>query len=230
MAHTAILLGATGLVGSRCVHHLVSSDVYQAITCLVRRPLAHGVQAPKLVEKIVDFEALVDADLPHDCTDLYCALGTTIKKAGSQEAFRRVDFDLPLRVAKLLIPHGLRRIALVSSVGADARSGNFYLRTKGELEDELEVLAKRSSMSLHIVRPSFLMGDRSEERRWEAAGIAVARATSGLLVSGLRKYRPISADVVAKAMVAAMTTLSSGTRQVYEFDAIRELSSALEAS
>lgn len=222
MLRRALVLGGTGLVGSRCVAHLAESSAYGSVTCLVRRP---GIAARgKLHERVVDFSALEPDDIaPVD--DVFCAIGTTMKKAGSREAFRRVDFELPLRVAELAVSVGAKRLALVSSVGADAGSSNFYLRTKGELED---VLAKLPFAALHILRPSLLLGDRDESRPGEAIASVISRATRGLLVRGLRKYRPIDADQVARAMVAAMVRPDPDPpRQIYEHDAIVDLAAQL---
>ncbi|HVH42236.1 MAG TPA: NAD-dependent epimerase/dehydratase family protein, partial [Labilithrix sp.] len=198
----ALVLGASGLVGSRCVAHLQASDAYELVTCLVRRPIlsdragsreTRATQPEKVRERVVDLSKLTGDDVePYD--DLFCAIGTTMKKAGSREAFRWVDHDLPLRVAELGVGRGTKRIALVSSAGASARSSNFYLRTKGELE---EALARLPLDALHILRPSLLLGERSESRPGEAIASVVARATRGLLVGSLRKWRPIDGDRVA---------------------------------
>lgn len=208
----ALVLGATGLVGARCLHHLASRDEYARVVCLVRRakairPPATSAGGPAIDEHVVDFAALEAKDI-EEVDDIYCAIGSTMKKAGSKEAFRCVDFEIPLAVAKLAFAKGARRLALVSSIGADASSGNFYLKTKGELEDALAALfEEHGGKALHILRPSFLVphasADRSEARPGEKLGIAVAVATRGLMMGGLRKYRPINVDVVGSAMVTA---------------------------
>ena len=225
MLRRALVLGATGLVGSHCVEHLAEHASYGSVTCLVRRPATPPIPARgKVHERIVDFSALELADVePVD--DVFCAIGTTMKKAGSREAFRRVDFELPLRVTELAVSVSAKRLALVSSVGANAGSSNFYLRTKGELE---EVLAKLPVGALHILRPSLLLGERAESRPGEAIASVLSRATSGLLVGRLRKYRPIEADQVARAMIAAMVAPDPTTpRQVYEHDAIVDLAARI---
>ena len=221
MLRRALVLGATGLVGARCVEHLAENASYGSVTCLVRRPAIASIPSlasrSKVHERIVDFSALEPADV-EPASDVFCAIGTTMKKAGSREAFRRVDFELPLRVTELAVSVGAKRLALVSSVGADAGSMNFYLRTKGELED---VLAKLPLGALHILRPSLLLGERAESRPGEAIASVLSRATRGLLVGRLRKYRPIEADQVARAMGAAMVAADPTTpRQIYEHDAI----------
>ncbi|MBX3207653.1 MAG: NAD-dependent epimerase/dehydratase family protein [Labilithrix sp.] len=220
MSRRALVLGATGLVGARCVAHLLESPAYERVTCLVRR--ATLTTSDKLRERVVDFAKLTAEDVePAD--DLFCAIGSTMKKAGSREAFRRIDHDLPLRVAELAVAAGTKRIALVSSVGADARSSSFYLKTKGELD---EALAKLPLAALHVMRPSLLLGDRAESRPGEAVATVFARATSGLLFGGLRKWRAIDVDDVGRAMVMAMVSPDpEPSLQIHEHDAIMELAS-----
>lgn len=228
MPRRALVLGATGLIGSRCVARLLATSAYERVTCLVRRPgleaLASSPEAvAKLEARVVDFSRLTASDVDR-ADDFFCAIGSTMKKAGSREAFRRVDVEIPLHVAELAVAAGARRIALVSSVGADAGSGNFYLRTKGELED---ALARLPLAALHVMRPSLLLGERRESRPGESLASIVGRATRGLLVGPLRRYRPIDGDVVARAMIAAMLAPDpTGRVQVYEHDAIVALARA----
>jgi uncharacterized protein YbjT (DUF2867 family) len=221
-SRTALVLGSSGLVGARCVAHLLASTTYRQITCLVRRPQATvEPRSDRLRERVVDFDALTAAEVDA-VDDVYSALGSTMKKAGSREAFRRVDFTIPFDVARLAIAKGAKRIALVSSVGADARSSNFYLKTKGELE---EALAALSLKALHVFRPSLLVGDRTESRPGEAVATAVGRAAGALLLGGLRKYRPIDVDRIACAMVTSMVRADpEPPLQIYEFAAIMQLS------
>jgi uncharacterized protein YbjT (DUF2867 family) len=133
-------------------------------------------------------------------THLYCCLGTTIAKAGSREAFRAVDFGLVLQFARAGRAAGARRMMVVSSVGADARSRNFYLRVKGEME---QALAAEGFEALHIFRPSVLMGKRDENRPGERWAIGFARSFEWAMVGGLSKYRPMPAGVLATAMAVA---------------------------
>lgn len=220
VSRSALLLGATGLVGSRCLEHLRGAAEYERVLCLVRRAGAIATDA-KVAERVVDFDALSDADVER-ADDVFCAIGSTIKKAGSQAAFRKIDLDLPLDVARRAVVKGAQRIALVSSVSADARSSNFYLRTKGELEDELAKLGVRA---LHVFRPSFLVGDRKESRPGEKVAVAIARTLGGALVGGLRRYRPIDVDIVGRAMVNAMLRPDpDARRRVYEHAEIVALS------
>jgi uncharacterized protein YbjT (DUF2867 family) len=198
-SRSALVLGATGLVGSRCLAHLRAADEYASITCLVRRAGSIPTDA-RVTERIVDFDKLAPEDVGV-VSDVFCAIGTTIKKAGSEAAFRKVDFDLPHDVIKLAAARGATRVALVSSVLADSRSSNFYFRVKGELE---EALAKLGLRALHVFRPSFLLGDRKESRLGEKVAVAVTRTLSGALVGGLRRFRAVEVDIVGCAMVRAM--------------------------
>jgi uncharacterized protein YbjT (DUF2867 family) len=195
MALEAIIAGATGLVGRECVTRLLGR--YDSVTALVRRP---AMQAhPKLIERQIDFDRIGTIEIPSGA-HVYCALGTTIKVAGSEEAFRRVDFEYPRMLAERASAAGNARFMLVSSVGASARSSNFYLRVKGELEETVRAMLLQE---VHIFRPSVLIGDRAEKRTGEAIGIRIARGLGFLMRGPLRKYHAIPAATVAAAMVAA---------------------------
>ena len=151
---TALIAGATGLVGSHCLRTLLDGGYYERVIALTRRPLDR--RHPRLVETIVDFEKLDEIDL-FPAADVFCALGTTMRRAGSQPAFLKVDFEYPRIIAARSAAAGARRFLLVSSVGADSRSNNFYLRVKAELEKAVNALPFEST---HIFRPSFLVGER----------------------------------------------------------------------
>lgn len=213
---TALLLGGSGLVGGFCLQRLLEEELYAKVISLGRRelPVTHS----RLTQYIIAFESLETFDLtPVD--DVFCALGTTIRKAGSQAAFRRVDFDFTLAAARLGLKHGAQQFVLVSSIGADPESGNFYLRTKGEVEKAIMDL---SYPALHIFRPSLLLGDRKESRLGEKFAIYASKVFQHILIGGLRKYRPIEAATVAKAMVEAARSDTEGVR-LYEFDEIKHL-------
>ncbi len=189
------LAGATGLVGSALLRGLLDDvSVAQVHTLGRRRPDARH---PKLVPQVVDFAALPPL-LPLD--EVYLALGTTIRSAGSQEAFRAVDFDASLAVARAARAAGARRAGLVSSMGADARSRIFYSRVKGELEDAIAVLGFEG---LVIARPSLLLGERArlgqQSRYLEELGTIAGRMLGGLVP---RHHRPIEAASVAAALLA----------------------------
>jgi uncharacterized protein YbjT (DUF2867 family) len=213
---TAWVAGATGLIGRLLLSELLDSNRYSQVVALLRRPA--GIQHPRLVEKIIDFSQVNKQALP-PADDAYCALGTTIKKAGSQSKFREVDFQYPMNLARAAKSAGAQQFLLVSSVGANARARNFYLRTKGELEDAL--VGERFE-SLHIFRPSILVGTRTDRRPGERFGITLGKMIAPLMVGSLRKYRPIWASTVARAMLRASQEETPGVH-VHEFDSIREL-------
>jgi uncharacterized protein YbjT (DUF2867 family) len=211
---TALIAGATGLVGGHCLRLLLASDACQRVIALARRPL--GISHPRLDERVIRFEDLETMDPFPAASEVYCALGTTIAAAGSQSEFRRVDFDYPRALAIRAAAAGARQFLLVSSVSADPGSPNFYLRVKGELEEAVSALRFDS---VHIFRPSFLIGDRPRRRRAESLGAALFRAIQPALAGPLRKYRAIDAAVLASAMLAAARVARPG-RHVYHYDQI----------
>ncbi len=218
MAHdTALLVGATGLVGGCCLRRLLASEEYRSVIALPRRPLE--AQHPRLAAMTVDFDKLEDID-PFPTADVFCALGTTIERAGSQHAFLKVDFEYPRIVAERSAAAGAKQFLLVSSAGADPRSSNFYLRVKAQVE---KAVSSQPFESVHIFRPSFLIGKRSQLRLVEAAGVAAARLGQFAMTGKLRKYRPIPADTVAAAMLAAARESKPG-RHIYHYDDIVALS------
>jgi uncharacterized protein YbjT (DUF2867 family) len=214
---TALIAGATGLVGSALVAELLADANYGRVVALVRRPLT--ITHPKLVQVTVDFDRLDQYQDALQGDDLFCCLGTTIKKAGSQAAFRRVDYDYPLQLGRLARQQGVRQFLVVSALGASPRSRVFYNRVKGELE---EALADLGLPALHIFRPSLLLGERSEQRPGERIAIALSRPLTPLLVGPLRKYRPIAAAAVARAMRRVALRAERGVH-AYESDQIARL-------
>ena len=211
---TAIVIGSTGLTGGYLLTELVANPNYSKIIVLVRK--ASGQHNLKVEELIVDFNKLSDFKNKIIGDDVYCTIGTTIKKAGSQEAFTKVDLEYPLSIAKIAKENGAKHFLLMSSIGANAASGNFYLKTKGTLENALRDL---NFDSLSIFRPSILLGPRSEFRLGEKIGIFFMRLFSFLLLGSLKKYRPIHVKQVAHAMVAAGQDGEKGVR-VWESDGI----------
>ena len=147
-SRTALIAGATGLVGSLCLKQMLADPAYDQVIAISRRPVP---ESPKLTQKIVDFDKLGQLTSIAD-DDAFCALGTTIRKAGSQEAFRKIDVGYSKAFAELALAAGARQFALVSSVGANPRSTNFYLRTKGEIEDAVKALP---FTSVHIFQRAF---------------------------------------------------------------------------
>jgi len=156
---------------------------------------------------------------PIAANDAFCALGTTNAKAGSREAYRKIDFDYSKAFADFALTGGAQQFALVSSVGANARSRTFYLRTKGELEEAITALPFNS---VHIFQPSFLMGSRTEQRAGEGIGLALAKALQFAFIGGSSKYRPIPASMVVAAMIAAVKRAAPGPH-TYLFDDMQAL-------
>jgi uncharacterized protein YbjT (DUF2867 family) len=215
-SRSALVAGATGLVGGHVVERLAKSADVGRVVVLVRRP--SGLAKEKIEEKVVDYDAL-DRAAFEGIDEVYACLGTTIKKAGSQDAFRKVDHDYTLAVANAAKAAGVARFAVVSSVGATASSSNFYLRVKGETD---EAVQKIGFSTLVIARPSMLVGDRQESRPGEKVGIAFGKALSFAMVGGLKKFRPIAARRVADAMVSAMK--DGGGARILEHDDLVKLS------
>lgn len=197
---TALLLGATGLVGGCLLDQLLDDPRYGTVVALVRRPLDR--QHPKLRQEILDFDHPDPALLRGD--DLFCALGTTLRKAGSKEAQYRIDCTYPYEVGKIARANGVRQYLLVSSVGADAGSSNFYLRTKGDLEEKIRALGFDTFVS---ARPSFLLGQRAEFRLGERIGIALAQVFAFLIP---KRYRGVQAAAVAAALIERANAGLSG--------------------
>lgn len=201
---TVILAGATGLVGREILQGLLADPTVTAVHSLGRRTPA--TQHPKLTAHIVDFAAL--PPLP-PADELYLALGTTIKVAGSQAAFRALDYDANLNVAKAALAAGVKKVGLVSAMGADVRSRVFYSRVKGELEDALSQMLFEG---LVIARPSLLVGDREilgqPKRSGEVIGEAIARVLGFLIPANLK---PIQASAVAQALLTAVPNATART-------------------
>lgn len=193
---TALIVGATGLVGGFLLRQLLAAPEYDRVISLGRRSL--DLAHPKLTQVTADFATLEKATADLHCDDAFCCLGTTIKKAGSQAAFRAVDHVAVLAFAWAARRNGAQRFFVVSSLGANARSRVFYNRVKGETEEALEVLAFKT---LAIFRPSLLLGPRPETRLGERAGEVIMWLAEPLLLGGLRQYRAIQAEVVARAML-----------------------------
>jgi uncharacterized protein YbjT (DUF2867 family) len=195
--NVAVVAGATGLVGRYLLEVLLEDSFYDQIVVLVRRPVERFER--KLEQRMVDFENLRASDLAGG-THLFCCLGTTMKKAGSKAAFRRVDYDYPLMMARLGQEAGALRYMLVSSVGADSDAGSFYLQVKGELERDLEAIHFEAT---HVFRPAALLGRRDETRSGEQWAARLSLAFEWMMVGGLSKYRPMPAGVLAASMAAA---------------------------
>ena len=199
---TALVLGATGLVGQALINELLQDPRYTTVTCLVRRPLpATMFKDPysKLNPIVIEFDNLQDYQGYFSVNHVYCCLGTTLKQAGSRQAFRRVDFEYVHVAAQLTRAQRCDSFVWISSVRADAKSKNFYLRVKGELENAIMRMPQLDHAS--AVRPSLLLGERNDQRRLEGLGQALAPALQKIMIGPLRKYRPVSASQVARKMI-----------------------------
>jgi uncharacterized protein YbjT (DUF2867 family) len=208
---SAVLLGASGLVGGQLLRLLAETPSYSAVTLLTRRPL--GLDGGKVSEAVIDFERPESLRSYLAVDDVFCCLGTTMKKAGSREAFRKVDLEAPVAVARAARAAKARQFLVVTAVGADPKSRVFYNRVKGEAEEALRV---EFPYGLKIFRPSMLVGERAESRPAERVAMAVMRATRPVFVGGLARYRAIEAADVARAMLRAATRESGIGVQVYE--------------
>lgn len=218
---TALLLGGSGLIGGHCLDLLLRDEAYTQVIALVRKPLP--ITHPKLTQYSVDFDRLQDFAHLLKADDVFCCLGTTIKKAGSQEAFRKVDFTYAHEAAKLAASNRATQFLLVSSLGADAKSSVFYSRVKGEIEAAVSAL---NFTSVSIFRPSLLLGERAEFRFGERLAEPVAKALSFFLIGGLRKYRAIEARTVAAAMIEIAKAQTKDVN-IYESDRIQRIGDGL---
>lgn len=194
---TALVLGATGLVGRHLLELLLADARWSGVTVISRRP--SGNDHPGLQERVVDFERLEEHGDAFRVHDVFCCLGTTLRKAGGRAAFERVDHDYVLAAARVSSVARARHFLWVSSLGADPHSLVFYSRVKGRVEKAVAALPLERWTA---VRPSLLLGDREESRPGEALMAAVLRPVAPLLLGPLRAYRPIEADQVARGMIA----------------------------
>lgn len=216
----ALLLGATGLVGRHLLDRLLADDTYARVTTLGRRRLERS--HPRLGHHVVDFDRLGEHAALFAVDDVFCCLGTTMKQAGTREAFRRVDHDYPLRAAELAAENGARQYLLVSSTGADASSLFFYNRVKGEVEAAIQRL---DFEGVYLLRPSLLTGDRAEQRAGEKMAERVLDTLSFALRGPLGFLRPTAAEDVAEALLRLARQQPGGV-QVYEPDDIRRIAGA----
>jgi uncharacterized protein YbjT (DUF2867 family) len=190
----AVVIGASGMVGTQLIKLLTLSDDYVQITSLVRRPT--GITHPKLTEHIVDFQCIEQYTHLIQGDVLYSTLGTTMANAKTKEAQYKVDFHYQYEVARLASANGIPSYVLVSSTGANSLSKNFYLRMKGELDEAVQQLAFKN---ITILRPGQLDGDRKEDRTAERISLQIMHTLNKLGI--LTSYRPIQADIVANAMI-----------------------------
>lgn len=201
----ALIAGASGLVGGHCLKLLLESDRYSQVISVGRRelPLIH----PKLDQQIINFDKMESFASELVADDIYCCLGTTIKKAGSKDAFYKVDYTYVAELARITAAKGATQFLVVSAMGADAGSLIFYNKVKGEME---QFVTQQDFEAVHIFQPSLLLGEREEERTGEEIATKIMKPLSSLMIGPLKKYRPIKGETVAKAMIYAASLNSKG--------------------
>ncbi|MFV8359661.1 NAD(P)H-binding protein [Flavobacterium sp. LS1P3] len=214
---TAVIIGSTGLIGSELLNLLLESSHYAKVITFVKRDT--GIKHPKLTQYIVDFDKLETYKELVVGDDFFCTIGTTIKKAGSQKAFRKVDFEYPRQFAAFALQNRVKQFLIISSLGADVNSGNFYLKTKGEIQDFLKDC---NFESVAVLQPSLLLGNRTEFRFGEKVGAFFMRTLSFLFLGNLKKYKPIEGKTVAKALLKIAQINNTGFK-IYESDVIQEI-------
>ncbi len=214
---TALIIGSSGLTGSQLLQLLLNSQEYDKVISFSYRE--SEVKHSKLTHHIVDFDKpesfchLVEGD------DFFCTLGTTIKKAGSKEAFRKVDYLYPKQFAKCALDNDISQFLIISALGADVKSSNFYSKTKGEIEQYLQ---QNTFKSVSVMRPSLLLGDRDEFRLAERIGGMVMTVLGFLFIGPLAKYKAIKAETLAKGMYNIAQKNKLGFN-IYESDEIQKL-------
>jgi uncharacterized protein YbjT (DUF2867 family) len=205
MKEKAILLGASGLIGSHLLSLLLSSPAYGEVTVFVRKNMP--VNHTKLKQIVTDFE---NFDVLNDNISggiVFCCLGSTKNKTPNLKDYRKVDFDIPLRFAQLALKNGARQFHLVSAIGANSKSSNFYIKLKGEIENAISAL---NYESIYIYQPSFLRGERKENRPLEQIILPMMRLVDMALIGPLKKYKSIDAKDVARAMFNESITNKRG--------------------
>lgn len=210
---TAAVFGTTGLIGKQLVTLLSENKNYKNIYSFSRK------RPENLLVNVQHIDFNADAySIPSGIDDLFICLGTTMKKARTQEAFKQVDLDMVINVAKKSLEAGCKKVVVVSSIGANPTSKNFYLRVKGTMEEEIK---KLNFEYIGIVRPSMLLGKREEFRFAERVGITVFRIFSFIFVGPLRKYRGIDSADVAKSMI--MLALNGSGKVTVESNILKQI-------
>lgn len=212
----ALLAGATGLVGEHLLKLIIDDNAYDKVIVLSRKPLE--ISDDKLEVVMIDFDSLAQVELSSNIDEVFCCLGTTIKKAKTRDLFEKVDYEYCLELAKLGLKYKAGSFQLISAMGADEKSSFYYNKIKGKVEKAISELGYDK---YSIIRPSLLMGQRSEERVGEDSAKFAMKAIGWLLIGKLKKYRGIEGEVVAKAMHKIASEGSMG-ESVYESDILME--------
>jgi uncharacterized protein YbjT (DUF2867 family) len=195
MSNKAIIAGASGLIGSKLLNILLQHPNYDEVLILVRKELP--VKHKKLVQLAIDFDRLDEYATAITGHAVFCCLGSTRKKTPDLEVYYRIDHDYPLKLAQLAKQNGVEQYHLVSALGANSHSSNFYLKMKGETEVDIQ---KEGLKSLHIYEPSLITGERAEYRSAERIITVLMGIIDPLLIGSLKKYRSIPAQTIALAM------------------------------
>jgi uncharacterized protein YbjT (DUF2867 family) len=214
---SAVVIGATGLVGQSLVKQLCEDVRYVSVITIGRSKLTYTHE--KLEQRICSLDTISESDIDF-AHEIFCCLGTTMKKARTKEQFEKVDFEYPLYVASLAKNRGIEHFIVISAMGASEKAVAYYSRVKGKLEKEL---IKLEFKRLSIIRPSLLTGAREEFRLGEKVGEAVLKVVNPLLIGPLKKVRSIPAEQVAKAMLAIALTPSKGPVTVYKSDQLLKM-------
>jgi uncharacterized protein YbjT (DUF2867 family) len=220
MMKTAIVIGATGLIGKHITKLLLDNPAYSTVKVFVRRSL--NISNPKLEEHIVNFDELDKWKTKITGDELFSAMGTTIRKAKSTSIQYKVDVTYQYEVAKAASENGVKSYFLVSSSGANAKSKLFYMRIKGELDEKVKQL---SFNKIRIFRPSLLLGERPEKRFGEKAAENILKIVVPIFPF-LKNQRPIEGEKVARAMIASAIKTDNDRIRIYELDEIFELANA----
>ena len=207
---TALIAGSSGLVGSQLLSDLLADQSIERVIILVRNPL--DIRNNRLQQVVTDFERLdTIAEWFKGVDAVFCCLGTTIKKAKSKEAFKKVDYEFPLALATLSEQNNVNHFLCITAMGADVASGIFYNKVKGEVERDI---SKKKIPCITFFRPSLLIGNRKESRPGERIGIFIARILGFLFIGPLKNYKGIRIEKVAKAMHAEAQDPQPGLRIV----------------
>lgn len=203
---TALIIGASGLTGNLLLHQLLGSDYYTSVIAYVRKPL--NITHPKLIQQIVNFDIInngVTAD------DVFCCLGTTIKKAQTKMAFEKVDYEYPLKIAQLQFKAGSKHFFLISAMGASLQSSFYYSKVKGKLERDILHIGYEA---MYIFRPSLIVGNRTEHRAGEKFAISLMKLLNPLLFGPFKKFQSVQAAAIAKAMLHFAQNVQTGNHTI----------------
>jgi uncharacterized protein YbjT (DUF2867 family) len=216
MSKTALILGATGLIGNLLLERLIKDDDYAQIKIFTRK--STGNTSPKVKEFVGDLLNLESFQDDFKGDVVFCCIGTTAKKTPDQILYKKIDFGIPVAAAKLAKQNAISTFLVVSAMGADSQSSIFYNRTKGEME---ETVLTQAIENTYIVQPSLIVGDRNETRMGETIGNFVFNLINPLMLGALKKYRSIEADTIAKALIQLVKTTPK--EHTFTSDKIQEL-------